>query len=98
MVFTVGVSCRIAVTVAICHCSGCHMTSSLPLFSRYCLLVGTVTLLLPGICVDSIAERFPEPALVGVHQPQSAHPLGASPEVECRHDQPGGATMFRRKR
>src|SRR2546422_29394 len=75
-----------ALTVAICH-------------SRAGLaLIAAIALFLPWIPVVVVAERLPESGTVLVHESQAAHPLGALPEVEMRHDDSRGAAVLGRER
>ena len=56
--------------------------------------VAAVALFLPRVAIHVIAVRLPEARRVLVHQPQPAHPLGAFPEVQMRHEQPRRATVL----
>src|SRR5205823_13080650 len=60
--------------------------------------VSAVPLFLPGVAVDVVAERLPEARLVSLHDPKAAHPLGALPEIEVRHDQPRRPAVDRLER
>src|SRR2546430_12990737 len=48
--------------------------------------------------MDVIAELFPEPGLVFLHEAKATDPLGALPEIEMRHDQPRRPAVHRLER
>src|SRR5262245_28030563 len=83
--FTRGVSTARARTAARCHSSRRDNTAGPS--------ITVVPLFLPGVAVAVVAERFPETTLVVIHEAQSPHPLGALPEVQMRHKQPGWTAM-----
>src|SRR6185312_17061920 len=60
--------------------------------------VVAVSLLAPWVSVVVVAEGLPEAGFVLLEQRQSTQPLGALPEVEVRHEQPGGPAVLRRQR
>src|SRR5207245_10515044 len=60
--------------------------------------VPAVAFLFPGITMNVVAELFPEPRLVFLHEPKPADPLGALPEIEMRHDQSRRPAMHRLER
>src|SRR4051812_47643768 len=60
--------------------------------------VPPVALFLPWVAVVVVAVALPEPWLVLLCQLQAAHPLGALPEVEVRHEQPRRAAVLRLQR
>ena len=60
--------------------------------------VALIALLLPLVAAVVVAERLPEPGLVLSTQLEAADPLGALPEVEVGHDEPGRAAVLRRER
>src|SRR5260221_8517552 len=60
--------------------------------------IAVIALLLPGIAVDVIAERFPKARLILVHETQALHPLGTFPEIKVRHEQPGRTSVRRKDR
>src|SRR5262245_48615689 len=57
-------------------------------------LVAPVPLLQPRIAAQVVAVRLPEAGLVLVPERQSAHPLGALPEVEVRDEETGRAAVL----
>src|SRR5215207_2215245 len=56
--------------------------------------VALVALLAPGVATVVVAELLPEAGLVALEQRQPAHPFGALPEVEVRHEQPRGPSVL----
>jgi len=42
-----------------------------------------------------VAEAFPEPRFVLLHQRNTPHPFGALPQIEMRHKKPCGAAVLR---
>ena len=69
--------------------AGCEQSKRPASFAR-------VALFEPWIATVVVAERLPEPRLVAVDDAQAAHPFGALPEIEMRHDQPHRAAMLAR--
>src|SRR5690606_18425980 len=57
-----------------------------------------VPLLLPGVAVEVVAVLLPEPGLVELLHREPVDPLRALPEVQVRHEQPGGAAVLRIER
>src|SRR6185437_14989349 len=53
-----------------------------------------VPLLAPWVSVVVVAELLPEAALVAEHQVEAGDPLGGLPEVQVRHEEPGGAAVL----
>src|SRR6187455_1081930 len=53
-----------------------------------------VALFLPGIGVQVVAVDLPESGRVHLDELEAADPLRALPEVEVRHHQAAGASMF----
>src|SRR6266536_500571 len=60
--------------------------------------VALVSLLAPWISAVVVAELFPEPWLVAGDELESAHPLGALPEVQMRHEKARWSAVLRRER
>src|SRR5439155_9543825 len=83
--FTFGVSCRMALTVAICHSSAGFA------------LIAAIALFLPRVAMIVVTERLPESGAVLGHQSQAAHPFRALPEIQVWHDESRRATVVRRK-
>src|SRR5690348_9584130 len=62
--------------------------------SRAASSVALIPLLFPRVAVVVVAVHLPEARLVVVAQLDPAHPLGALPEVEVRHEQASGAAVL----
>src|SRR5262249_62200003 len=60
--------------------------------------VTVVALLTPRVAIVVIAVGLPESRRITVHEAQLPHPLRALPEVEVRHEEPGGAAVLGRER
>src|SRR5215213_7521818 len=86
MVRTVGVSSRIAATVASCQPS--VRAAEAP-------SVTVVPLFEPLVAAVVVAEGLPEPGLVPIRDPQAADPLGALPEVARRDHEAGRPAVLR---
>src|SRR5262249_19800588 len=56
--------------------------------------IARVPLLPPGIAVDVIAKRLPEPRGIRLHEHQSPDPFCAFPEIQMWHEQSCGAAVF----
>src|SRR5919199_5957250 len=54
-----------------------------------------IALLPPGIAVVVVAVALPEPGPVAAEKLEAAHPLGALPEVQVRHEQAEWPTVLR---
>src|SRR5256885_9319231 len=53
-----------------------------------------IPLFLPGIAPHVVAVLLPEPGNVLVDQREAPYPLRALPEIQVRHQQPGGPAML----
>src|SRR5439155_3005134 len=60
--------------------------------------VAAVALFLPGIAAPMVAKGFPESELLPLFEPKALDPLGALPEIEVGHDQPGRTAVLGRQR
>src|SRR4051812_1513614 len=56
--------------------------------------IAGIALLKPRIAIDVITELFPEAGPVIAGEFQAAHPFGALPEIQMRHQQPSRTAMF----
>src|SRR5215471_18728358 len=68
-----------------------------PRRSRPARSVAPVPLLAPWVPVIVIAEALPEAWLVLQPEGDAADPLGALPQVQVRHEQPGRPAVLRRE-
>src|SRR5678815_5129182 len=59
--------------------------------------VAGVPLFTPRVPVVVIAERFPEPGLLTLHEMHPPHPFRTLPEVEMRHREARGTAVLRRE-
>src|SRR5258707_1336561 len=57
--------------------------------------VAAVSLLPPRVAIQVITVHFPEAWFVVSHEPQTAHPFSALPEVQVRHQKTGRTAVFR---
>ena len=100
-VFARAVSRLTSSTVALCQGPGAGAGATLGDVAGIIEAVtGSVTLvplLEPGVTPVVVAVDLPEARLVMVQQPQAGHPLGALPEVQVRHEQPGRAAVLDRQ-
>src|SRR5262249_40780766 len=87
-----GVSSFTNVTVAASHCM--VMVSE----AGDAASVTLIALLEPRVATVVVAVALPEPLLVVVEQAQTADPLGALPEVQVRHQEPGRAAVLTSQR
>src|SRR5579885_201521 len=58
------------------------------------LFLEGVAFLAPGIRVIVVAAHFPEPAAIPIAELDRAHPFGALPGIELRHDEPQRPAMI----
>ena len=61
--------------------------------ARQAPLVTAVALLAPWVAQTVVSVRLPEPETVIFGEDQLAHPLGALPELEMRHERPRGTAV-----
>src|SRR3954471_1793410 len=88
----VGVSARTERTTAFCQRSVARWV--VPCGVVLIASVALVPLFLPRVAAVVVAVALPEPGLVVVEQTQPGDPLGALPEVQVRHQQPGRAAVL----
>ena len=86
-VFARAVSGSMPTTVAVCHALE---PGAVPDIGS----VALVTLLEPRIAAVVVAVALPEAGFVVVEELEPGDPLRALPEVEVRHDEPGGPAVL----
>src|SRR5215470_13590779 len=63
-------------------------------FQRATLFVARVSLFLPWISINVIAEAFPETRLLLTHELKTSHPLCTLPEIQMRDKEPCWAAVL----